>query len=145
MTESNHSVLGEGLRLYTDAMRRLVKQRLIDAYPNNWWEQGILSALSDSQRRSVNRELAKKPDADREDLIDANMLVPVVTRKFDSAFEDTFHNFRQTQSWLIQVSEARNGWAHPRSGDVLTDEAAHALYAMVQLLNAAGLPEAGGG
>ena len=142
MTESNHSVLGEGLRLYTDAMRRLVKQRLIDAYPNNWWEQGILSALSDGQRRSVNRELAKKPDAGREDLIDANMLVPVVTRKFDSVFEDTFHNFRQTQSWLIQVSEARNGWAHPRSGDVLTDEAAHALYAMVQLLNAAGLPEA---
>ena len=28
MTESNHSVLGEGLRLYTDAMRLLVKQNL---------------------------------------------------------------------------------------------------------------------
>ena len=74
MTESNHSVLGEGLRLYTDAMRRLVKQNLIDAYPNDWWEQGVLSALSESQRRSVNRELAKKPDAEREDLIEANLL-----------------------------------------------------------------------
>ena len=142
MTESNHSVLGEGLRLYTDAMRRLVKQNLIDAYPNNWWEQGVLSALSESQRRSVNRELAKSPDAEREELIDANLLVPIVTRRFATVFANAFHNYRQTQSWLIQVAEARNGWAHSRSGDVLGDEAAHALYAMVQLLSAADLTEA---
>ena len=142
MTQSNHSVLGEGLKLYTDAMRRLVKQRLIDAHPNNWWQQGVLSALSDSQRRSVTRELAKKPDTAREDLVDANLLIPIVTKRFDTVFAGTFHNYRQTQSWLIQISEARNGWAHPRSGDMLADEAAHALYAMVQLLSAANLPEA---
>ena len=142
MVQSNHSVLGEGLRLYTDAMRRLVKQGLIDAFPNNWWEQGVLSALSESQRRSTSRELAKNPDTDREDLIDANLVVPIVTRRFDTVFAGTFRNYRQTQSWLIQVSEARNGWAHPRSGDLLADEAAHALYAMVQLLSAADLPEA---
>ena len=142
MTQSNHSVLGEGLKLYTDAMRRLVKRRLIDAYPNNWWEQGVISALSESQRRGVNRELAKNPDAKREDLIDANLLVPIVTRRFEPVFAGTFRNYRQAQSWLIQVSEARNGWAHPRSGDVLADDAAHALYAMVQLLDAADLAEA---
>ena len=142
MAQSNHSVLGEGLRLYTDAMRRLTKQNLIDAYPNNWWEQGVLSALSESQRRSVTRELARNPGAEREDLIDANLLVPIVTRRFDTVYADTFRNYRQTQSWLIQVAEARNGWAHPRSGDVLADEAAHALYAMVQLLSAADVPEA---
>ena len=142
MPETNHETLGRGLKLYTDAMRRLVKQGLIDAYPNNWWEQGVLSALSEGQRRSINRELAKNPDADREDLIDANLLVPVVTRRFDTVFADTFRNYRQTQSWLIQVAEARNEWAHPRSGDVLADEAAHALYAMVQLLSAADIPEA---
>ena len=142
MTDTNHAALGSGLKLYTDAMRGLVKQSLIHAYPNNWWEQGVLSALSESQRRSVNRELAKDPDAKREDLIDANLLVPIVTKRFDTVFTDTFRNYRQTQSWLIQVSEARNVWAHPRSGDLLADEAAHALYAMVQLLTAANLPEA---
>ena len=89
-----------------------------------------------------NREFAKNPDAKREDLIDANLLVPIVTRRFDSVFAGAFRNYRQTQSWLIQVSEARNGWAHPRSGDVLADDAAHALYAMAQLLDAADLPEA---
>ena len=142
MVQSNYSVLGEGLKLYTDAMRKFVKQKLVVHFPNNWWEQGVLSSLPENQRRSLNRQLAKNPDNDKADFIDANMLVPVVTRKFDPVFEDTFHNFRQTQSWLIQVAEARNGWAHPGSGDVLADDAAHALYAMVQLLNAADLTEA---
>lgn len=142
MVQSNHSVLGEGLRLYTDGMRRLVKQRLIDAYPNNWWEQGVLGALSETQRRNVRESLRKEPDRTKEDLLDTNLLVPIVTKRFDTVFSADFHNFRQTQSWLIQVSETRNTWAHPRSGDMLGDEAAHALYAMTQLLSAANLPEA---
>ena len=141
MTQSNHSVLGEGLRLYTDAMRRLVKQRLIDAYPNNWWEQGVLDALSETQRRNVRDTVKKEPDRAKEDLLDANLLVPIVTKRFDTVFSSDFHNYRQTQSWLIQVSEARNTWAHPRTGDMLTDEAAYALYAITQLLSTAGLPE----
>ena len=101
---------------------------------------GVLRVLREPAE-SVNRELAKNPDTAREDLVDANLLVPIVTKRFDAVFAGAFHNYRQTQSWLIQVSEARNGWAHPRSGDMLPDDAAHALYAMVQLLNAANLPE----
>ena len=142
MAQTNHSVLGEGLKLYTDGMRRMVKERLIEAHPNDWWGRGIISSLSDSQRRNISREIEKNPDIARDDLIDANLLVPIVTKRFDTVFAGTFHNFRQTQSWLTQVSEARNTWAHPRSGDVLADDAAHALYAMVQLLGAAALPEA---
>ena len=142
MGQSNHSAMGEGLKLYTDAMRQLVKQRLIDAYPNNWWEQGVLGALSEKQRRNVRDTLKKEPSRAKEDLIDANLVVPIVTKRFDTVFDANFHNYRQTQSWLIQVSEARNAWAHPRTGDMLPDDAAHALYAMAQLLSAANLREA---
>ena len=53
-----------------------------------------------------------------------------------------FHNFKQTQSWLLQVEQARNAWAHPLTGDMLADEAGYALYAMVQLLKTAQRPEA---
>ena len=74
-------------------------------------------------------------------MIDANLLVRVITQNFDSAFADDLHNYRQSQSWLQQVAETRNRWAHPRSGDMLADEVGHALYAMMQLLRAAGLPE----
>ena len=142
MAQSNHSALGEGLKLYTDAMRQLVKQRLIDAYPNSWWEQGVLGALSENQRRNMRDALKKEPSRTKEDLLDANLVVPIVTKRFDTVFDADFHNYRQTQSWLIQVSEARNAWAHPRTGDMLPDDAAHALYAMGQLLSAANLPQA---
>ena len=142
MSETNHAALGRGLKLYTDAMRRLVKERLSTAFKSNWWEQGVLDAMTAPQRRGINRELDRNPGTDRADLLDAGHLVRVVTKNFDRAFEDVYHNFKQTQSWLLQVGESRNAWAHPRTGDMLADEVGHALYAMVQVLRPAGLPEA---
>ena len=44
MVQSNHGVLGQGLKLYTDAMRQFVKQKLVSYFPNNWWEQGLLGS-----------------------------------------------------------------------------------------------------
>ena len=142
MVETNHAALGRGLKLYTDAMRRLVKERLSTSFKSNWWEHGVLDAMTAPQRRGINRELGRNPGTDRADLLDAGHLVRVVTKNFDRAFEDTYHNFKQTQSWLLQVGETRNTWAHPRTGDMLADEVGHALYAMVQLLRPASLPEA---
>ena len=142
MVETNHAALGRGLKLYTDAMRRLVKERLSATFKGSWWEHGVLDAMTAPQRRGINRELDRNPGTDRADLLDAGHLVRVVTKNFDRAFEDTYHNFKQTQSWLLQVGETRNTWAHPRTGDMLADEVGHALYAMVQLLRPASLPEA---
>ena len=142
MTETNLAALGRGLKLYTDAMRRLTEERLFAALKNNWWQYGVLDALTSAQRSSLSRDHNKNPDIDLVDLIDANHLVRVVTKNYDRAFEDVFHNFRQTQSWLMQVAESRNSWAHSRTGDMPADEVGYALYAMVQILSAAKLPEA---
>ena len=142
MNESNHSALGRGLKLYTDAMRRLVKERLSAVFKGHWWDYGVLDAMTTPQRSSLTRDLAKNPGVDRVDLLDAHHFVRVVTKNFDRAFEDVYHNFKQTQSWLLQVGETRNTWAHPRTGDMLADDVGHALYSMVQLLRLARLPEA---
>ena len=45
MVQSNYGALTQGLKLYTDGMRRLIKQSLIGAFPNNWWEQGVLASF----------------------------------------------------------------------------------------------------
>ena len=42
MAHSNHSVLGEGLRLYTNAMGQFVKQRLEAAFGDTWWEEAVI-------------------------------------------------------------------------------------------------------
>ena len=141
-SETNHTALGRGIKLYTDAMRRLVKERLTAAFKSGWWEYGVIEAVTTPQRTSLNRELDRNPGVDRVDLLDAHHFVRVVTKNFDRAFEDVYHNFKQTQSWLLQVGETRNTWAHSRSGDMLADEVGHALYAIVRLLSPAKLPEA---
>ena len=46
MTETNLAALGRGLKLYTDAMRRLTEERLFAALKNNWWQYGVLDALT---------------------------------------------------------------------------------------------------
>lgn len=147
MLETNHAALGEGLKVYTDAMRRLIKERLIASYPNSWWESGVLGHLPEGQRNTIKRNLERDPSKDRLEHLDATHFVPIITKEFDHAFhgqftEGGFSDFKKTQSWLQQVAVARNEWAHPRIGDILADQAAQALYAMAQLLAAARLPEA---
>ena len=142
MVQSNHSALGQGLKLYTDAMRRFVKQRLIAAYPNNWWEQGVLAAVGDQQKRNLARAAAEDPSRDQADLLDPAHFVRVVTRNYDRAFAEVFPNYKKIQAELQKAEVARNDSAHPRSGDMPTDEVATTLYDVVQVLNAAQLPEA---
>ena len=43
MTQSNYDSLGQGLKLYTDAMRRFLKERLIAAFPQRLVGTGCTS------------------------------------------------------------------------------------------------------
>ena len=142
MVQNNHSALTQGLKLYTDGMRQIIKQRLVAAFPNNWWEQGVLPAVSEQQRTNLRRDAAKDPGRDKADLLDPAHFVPVVTRHFNAAFSQVFHDYKKTQAWLRRADIARTDSAHPRSGDMLSDEVAIALYDMVQLMRLAQIPEA---
>src|SRR3990170_8700510 len=142
MAESNYAALGQGLKLYTDAMRRFVKERLIARFPNSWWEDGVVKTLTDAQKANLKKDTERDPKRDKLDHIDATHLARIVTRHFDHAFQGVLGDFKKTQSWLNQIASARNDWAHPRTGDMLADDVAHALYAMAQILSAAGLAEA---
>ena len=88
MAQSNHSALGQGLKLYTDGMRRFVKGRLIAAFPNNWWKSGVLDMLPRRQQDSLNYELSKTPNIDKAELIGVGEIEQVVTRHFDHVFKD---------------------------------------------------------
>ena len=141
MAQTNHDALGQGLKLYTDAMRALIKERLIAALPNSWWNDGVLRVLPRGQADNLRREMKKYPDRDKADLLDATHLRTVVTKNHGRAFEQVFPRFQIAESYLGQAGQARNDWAHPRSGDMAADDVAHALYAMVQLLGMAKLPQ----
>ena len=142
MAQSNHAALNEGLKLYTDAMRMLVKERLIAAFPSTWWEEGALKVLNRGQTSAIRRDLEKDPERDKADMLEPYHF-PTIIGKRPAVFETVFPNHRQAQSYLMQAAEARNTLvAHSRSGDIPADDAGAALYAMAQLLATAKLPEA---
>ena len=142
MPESNYAALGEGLKLYTDTMRQFLHDRLREKSQQGWWENYVLRALTRGQRDGLTRAMERDPDKDRRDFLDAGHFVQIVTKNFDGPLEGGFHDFNKTRSLLQQVATARNEWAHPRSGDHLAADVAHALYAMREILTTAGLPEA---
>ena len=141
MAQSNHGALTEGLQLYTDAMSRFVKQRLVAAFPSTWWEDGVVKNLPDGRRRQLQNDMAKTPKADNAEFLDPGMFVQVITRN-QSRFQDAFPNYKQTSSLLIQISEARNTWAHSLTTDLPADDVGLTLMAMEKLLTDAGLAAA---
>ena len=145
MVQSNYGAMTQGLKLYTDGMRRLIKQRLAAAFPNKWWEQGVLAAFDrhGPQHRNLYSNAAKDPDRDKIDLLDPGHFEKVIAHHFGRAFREVFHDYKKTQSWLLQAEVTRNtDTAHSRTGDMLADDVAYGLYAMLQILRAAELPEA---
>lgn len=141
---SYHTALGEGVKLYTDAMRHVVREKLIARYPNNWFERGVLQHLSDAQRKLLKQEVDKKAltPADYLHLMEPVHFRQVIGKEFDHAFAGVWTDFKQTQAYLNQAVTARNEWAHPRTGDMLADDAAEGLRAMHKLLERTGRPEA---
>lgn len=141
---SYHTALGEGVKLYTDALRHVVREKLIARYPNNWFERGVLQHLSDAQRKLLKQAVDKKAltPADYLHLMEPVHFRQVIGKEFDHAFAGVWTDFKQTQAYLNQAVTARNEWAHPRTGDMLADDAAEGLRAMHKLLERTGRPEA---
>ncbi len=141
MAQTNHEALGQGLKLYTDAMRELIGKRLPPAYPNRWWEQGVLRVVSRQQQTNLKRDRESNPDRHLTELLEPTHFRAIVTGN-KNVFGTVFPKSQLAAAHLDTAAEARNSWAHPRSDDILADDAAHGLYAMAQLLAIAKLPEA---
>lgn len=89
MADSNYEALGRGLKLYTDAMREPVKQRLVACFPNSWWEDGVLKSVSDGQRNQLRRDVERNPRNDRADFLEASILVPIPMVQPETIYSQT--------------------------------------------------------
>ena len=88
--------------------------------------------------------MAKDPRADKVTFLDPGTFVAIIDRNH-AVFQDIFPNRREVQSLLVQVSEARNRWAHSlASSDLADDDLVRALMSMEKLLSDAGLPRSVG-
>lgn len=139
----NHTALSQAIKVYTDAMRRLIKEKLVAAYPTAWWNQGVLKNLTPDQKQRITRDLNRLRDADQSEVLEPSYFWSIIGRNFNGAFGGVFTNYNRTRAFMDQVTDARNtADAHSRSGDLLADDVANSLYVVHQLLAEAKLPEA---
>lgn len=140
---TNHGTLGQALMLYTQGMREFVRERLIKRYPSTWLQDGVLAHLPEDQKRFLKQDVGKKGGS-AADLLEPSHFARIVPKEFDRAFSGVWpgFEFKAIQLHLQKVANARNEWAHPRSGDMLQDDVAEALRAMVKILQPTGRPEA---
>ena len=55
MATSNHALLGEGIKIYIEAMRALLAEELPQCHTGDWWQEGVVLALRDKQRENLLR------------------------------------------------------------------------------------------
>ena len=92
MAQTNHEALGQGLKLYTDTMRRLIRERLAAAVPNNWWEQSVLRALPRRQSDSLKLDRERNPGVHQAELLEPTHFRTIVARN-RGVFEGDFPKF----------------------------------------------------
>ena len=142
MATSNHALLGEGIKIYIEAMRALLAEELPQCHTGDWWQEGVVLALRDKQRENLLRELERNPGKPRLDLLDTAHFKPVVQYSHNLGLKRSFPDSRQAGAAMDLVNKRRQQWAHPPSGDIPADEAANALYIAWELLRDANRPEA---
>jgi hypothetical protein len=108
MAQTNYSDLANGHKLYIDAMRRLIRQRLTAEFGQRWWENGVIGSLrrlgGGDARRAVNLEQDARRHPGR-DTIDG---LSQVTSAAHPAIED----------WRIAVLQVEKGVAVVPKGGV---------------------------
>ncbi len=62
MEPDGYSLFTECHRLYMQDMRHAVRERLESAYGDDWFLRGMLSAVTDYQRETIEAELVRWPD-----------------------------------------------------------------------------------
>jgi len=142
MEQTNYMALVQGLKLYIDAMRRFVRERLTARYAARWWEDGVLTHLYDPQRSNLERDVRSNANREKQDFIDPGHLVHIIAEESRGAFAGYFDDTRRSKPLLQLVLDARNTHAHPPSGDLSRDDVDYALATIEQLLTGARQPEA---
>jgi hypothetical protein len=131
----NFAALSVAVKIYTDAMRRLIRRRLEEAYGAEWWQRGVLAALNTEPRVRHGRPV--------EDNLDAHHFPAIITAYGNRlVFRDAFAALAHPRSYLELAGEARNQYqAHSRSGDIGNEDLLRLVGVMVAILDAANLSE----
>ncbi|MBI4339031.1 MAG: hypothetical protein HY680_03665 [Chloroflexi bacterium] len=138
---TNYERLGEGLKLYRDAVRPFVVEHLRRAFPqDDWMEHAVFPYLrpnqADSLRTAISRASAAglfETPKKAEDHLDLQHLGPIVRGNWERVFK-TVLGGTQVIGYIQEAGIARNAWAHPAPEDLPTADVNRALDSCARVL-----------
>lgn len=121
---STYTLAWEALRLYREAMREFVIENLKREYKDLWMAQGVekhfpIDQIEDLQRILGQRKRAAVVSAQvetLEDMLDISHFKHIILSNWKPVFEKVLGDTTIVDSWIAEVTAARNTLAH-WSGD----------------------------
>ena len=131
---ANHEIIGQALGLMREPLSGYILQQLlsIPEYKINdaWWQQGVLNNIKDD--RDFNRLAMLTEYADQQDALDVRLCLNLMISHWPNLFRYRLPN--SARSWISEIRDVRNAWAHFNGQDFTDKETSRALDTMALLL-----------
>jgi hypothetical protein len=134
-SQPNYLALSEAMKIYIDTMREFIRAKMSSCYPADW-DTRVQAEISGEAQENLEVHKANHTFRDIMDYADPSSYSWIV-EKNQAAFKEVLET-RGAKNWrsrMNAVVEARNAWAHPHTGDVLTNELAHYLGMIIDALD----------
>jgi hypothetical protein len=142
MAATNYARVSEGLKLFRDATLGFIVAELKRAHGElNWWEQGVarhfkkedLGHLQEMfEKRGQKLSVLPVRAAELHEMLDIGHFRPIIEGNWKDVFVHTLKD-KKAISWLQDIADARNVWAHPPSGDIKAADVNAVLHTCAQL------------
>lgn len=126
MEAPNYARLSEGLKIFRDRTLTFVESALKEAYGRlNWWELGVARHLTTQEldglkdlmdKRGQKLSVLPSRASELHEMLSVNHFRPIVEGNWRDVFANIFTD-RLIISWFQEITNARNAWAHPSSGE----------------------------
>ena len=100
------------LRLYVQGVREAIRDRLVVAFGDEWWEKGVEYALQGNLLKGIQDVVEKNPGHERHLFIDTSHFGWIIVKHHNEVFADAFGDTVRTFNDLRWLNELRNEWAH---------------------------------
>ena len=114
---SNYEIIGQALAILRELLADYILQQLqtVPEYKVNdaWWQQGVLEAVHDE--RDFDRLAALTDSGERRDALDVLLCLNLMISHWSNLFKYRLPN--TARSWLSEIREVRNDWAHFKGTD----------------------------
>lgn len=131
---SNHEIIGQALAMLREPLSGYIFQQLntIPEYKINdaWWREGILPNIRDE--RDYARLTPLTDYAERQDALDVSICLNLMISHWPNLFKYRLPN--SARSWISEIRDVRNAWAHFSGTDFTDKETSRALDTMALLL-----------